>query len=134
MKNLILKSTMLLATAAVTVFGAQAQSTKVSIPFAFEANGKSMPAGDYVVLRADHQSGTYTMKSMTGHDSVLLVDRQTIGDARGQAKLVFAAAPDAYYLTEIWDGEMAHAIRSPHFKTGMLAATKNVTRVEIAAK
>jgi hypothetical protein len=134
MKNLILKSTMLLATAAVMVYGAQAQSIKVSIPFAFEANGKSMPAGDYVVVQTDRLPGTYIMRSATGHDSVLLANRQTIADARGQAKLVFMAAPDAYYLTEVWDGEMAHAVRSPHFKSGLLAAPKSVTRVEIAVK
>ncbi len=134
MKNLILKSTMLLTTAAAMICGSQAQNTKVSIPFAFEANGKAMPAGDYIVLRADRLPGTYTMKSVTGRDSVLLADKHMIGEAHGQAKMVFAVAPDGYYLSEIWDGEMAHAIRTPHFKGGILAATKSATRVEIAVK
>jgi hypothetical protein len=49
MKNLNVKFTWFLGAAFFMGLSAHAQRIKVSIPFAFEANGKSLPAGEYVV-------------------------------------------------------------------------------------
>ena len=40
-----------LAAAAITVPTAQAESTRIKIPFNFVAEGKSLPAGEYIVER-----------------------------------------------------------------------------------
>ena len=131
MKNLFLKSTLFLG---VAVLSAQAQSITATIPFDFEANGKSMPAGEYKVMKSDSvNGGLFVMRGVDTHSSVLLNGHTPIANADGAVKLVFQRAGDGYYLTELWDGDQARTVASPKGRNSILAATKPVTRVAIAA-
>jgi hypothetical protein len=135
MKNLILKSTMFLSAAVLMGVGAQAQSLKVSIPFAFEANGKGMPAGDYDVHASSNMSsGIYTMRNKDTHESVLLISKVPIYTSSTTAKLVFLQAADGYYLTELWDGSMGRTLRAPRGRNSIVATTKPATRVVVLAQ
>lgn len=130
MKNLIMKSTMLMGAALLMGIGAHAQSMKIAIPFPFEANGKSLPAGEYDVrMTSVNGGGVYTMRNIGNHDGVLLMGTHSIANNRYEAKLVFQQAVDGYYLQEVWDGSSARAVRSPHGRNSIVAAT----RVVIAA-
>lgn len=127
MKNLILKSALFLGAAAMI---AQAQSVKVSVPFGFEATGKAMSAGDYSVTRIESNSpGTFVMRNTRTHDSVILRGTTQTPKEGSEAKLVFRAMEDGYYLTELWDGTSARTLTHPHGKNSILAAP----RVAIAA-
>ena len=127
MKNLIMKSTMLMGAALLMGIGANAQSLKVSIPFPFEANGKSLPAGDYNIrMTSVNGGGVYAMRNMGNHDGVLLMGTHSITNSRYETKLVFAQAVDGYYLQEVWDGSGARAVRSPHGRSSIVAATRVV--------
>ena len=131
MKNLILKSTMFLGAAVAMGFAAQAQSLKVSVPFAFEANGKSLPAGEYTIHEVTaNGGGIYSMRNMDTRDGVLLSGTHPIAYNDAQTKLVFQQGADGYYLTEVWDGSMARAVRAPRGRNSILASTK----VSIAAR
>jgi|SRR5579884_522881 len=124
MKTLILTSTLFLSAAVMSV---QAQSIRATIPFAFEANGKSMPAGDYRMDRASQlNGGLYTMKTEHGGTSVLLPIKQNIADSAGPVKLVFQQRADGYYLTELWDGDAGRTVASPHGRNSVVAATRVV--------
>jgi hypothetical protein len=135
MKNLILKSTLFLSAAVLMGLGAQAQNLKVSVPFAFDASGKSLPAGNYEVIQSRNiSSGVYSMRNMATRDAVLLFSPNAIDYSRTAAKLVFLQAADGFYLTEIWNGSMGVAVRAPRGRNSILASTKPVTRVVIAAQ
>jgi len=127
MKNLILKSTLFLGAALLMGLSAQAQSIKVSIPFAFEANGKSLPAGEYAIHEVTaNNGGVFTMRNMDTRDAVLLSSTHPIDYTHTETKLVFLRAADGFYLTELWDGAMGRALRSPRGRDSILAATKVV--------
>lgn len=134
MRNLIVKSTMLLGAAVLMSFGADAQSLKVSVPFQFEANGKTLPAGQYSVRMTSENAGIYSMRNMDTHEGVLLVTVHPIANSAGEAKLVFQQAVDGYYLAEVWTGDNARAVRSPRGRNSILASTKPATRIAIAAQ
>ena len=127
MKSLIMKSTMLMGAALLMGIGANAQSLKVTIPFPFEANGKSLPAGEYNIHTTSvNGGGVYSMRNIANHDGVLLMGIHSIANSRSEAKLVFGQAVDGYYLQEVWDGTNARAVRSPHGRNSIVAATRVV--------
>ena len=79
MKNLNVKFTWFLGAAFFMGLSAHAQRIKVSIPFAFEANGKSLPAGEYVVRETTaNAGGIYSMRNMNTPDSVFLMGNRPI--------------------------------------------------------
>jgi hypothetical protein len=132
MKSLILKSTMFLGAAAIIGLGAQAQTLHADIPFEFHANGKSMPAGSYVITTASTSNNTvYTMKNAGAHAGVIVNALRTIHEnENGPVRLVFDRAADGYYLTEMWDTESGRALASPRGKSSFVADA----RVSINAK
>lgn len=134
MKNMILKSTLFLGATLTMGLNAQAQSSKVTIPFAFEATGKSMPAGEYRVASVGNTASIYSMVNMQTHDSVLLSGNATIGYRDEIPKLVFDRAGDGYYLTEYWNGSVGKHLSCPRPKGAFLASTKGATRVSIPLK
>jgi hypothetical protein len=127
MKNLILNSTLFLGATVLMGLSAQAQNIKVNIPFAFEANGKSLPAGDYTVTEStSNGGGLYSMRNMETHAGVLLSGSHPIAYGTSEAKLVFRQAADGFYLTEVWDGAMGRAVQCPRGRSSILASTKVV--------
>jgi len=131
MKNLIMKSTLFLGATVLVGLSAQAQSITVSVPFAFEANGKSLPAGDYVLRETSaNAAGLYTMRNIETHEGVLLPGNHPITYTTSEAKLVFQQGAEGYVLAEVWDGSMARAVRAPRGRNSILASTK----VAISAK
>ncbi len=126
MKNLILKSTMFLGVAVLMAFHAQGQTINVSIPFAFDATGKNLPAGEYLVSVTSGQSGIYTMRNLATRDSVLLSARQTIANSGGSAKLVFMQGVDGYHLIEVWDADNGRTVSCPRCKSSILAGARIV--------
>ena len=135
MNNTILKSILLASAAVMMAANVHAQSVHASVPFAFEANGKSMPAGDYSVRTTSEMGGgTLAMINEDTHASVLLKGVYVISDSVAPAKLVFAQRPEGYYLTEVWQGDIARAVQAPKGKQAFLASTQAATRVVIPAK
>src|SRR5260370_35448953 len=101
MKNLILKSTLFLGATLAMGLSAQAQSIKVSVPFAFEANGKSMPAGEYSVHEVTgNAGGIYSMRNRATRAGVLLMGKAPNSYTSTTTHLVFRKAPDGYKHTE----------------------------------
>jgi hypothetical protein len=107
--NSVLNSTILSSAIALALFAsagsAQAQNSpqlRASIPFAFQAGSKQMPAGVYsisllsnhlVLLRArgQHAAGFFT--ATPSED----------GKIQAQGRLVFHRYADRYFLREVWE-------------------------------
>ena len=82
----------------VTAFAQPAFSLRAHIPFAFEAGGARLPAGDYTV-RQDSLSGLITLQASNGGAAVL-----TTGSNSGigrDTQLIFERRNGRVVLTEI---------------------------------
>ena len=131
MKNVILTATLFLGAAVMSV---QAQTITATVPFDFEANGKSMPAGEYKMYKTSAvNGGLFVMRTADGSSSVLLPTKTKISDSEGPVKLVFNQRAGGYTLSELWDGSMGRTIETPRGRSSILAATKPATHVVIAA-
>jgi hypothetical protein len=101
----------ILAVAAAVVFTALApaqshaqQATRASIPFTFEAGNKTMPAGEYKVVRALPDSDIVQQIRRTDSSASALVHTSPAGLAEDNAapKLVFHCYTNECFLSEIW--------------------------------
>lgn len=88
---------------------AQSFSLRANIPFAFMVEGKSMPAGEYMVERqtADAPGGPLIFKNEVSGDGsfalpILIGGGFTI--THNQPELIFRHYGDRYFLDQVWDG------------------------------
>jgi len=74
--------------------------TKTNVPFAFVANGKTMPAGQYVIGK--NSENVMSVRNEKGEASLTLVTNH-VGPVDGAAKpkLVFVKKNGQYHLSEI---------------------------------
>jgi hypothetical protein len=103
------------AAAMATVFlcGAGAASAsaetvmKATVPFAFEVNGHTMPAGTYLIQRDDMTSPSVLVIRRTGrgnHDTAMVTTLPDSGQdpAGTQPALAFKRHEREYQLTSVW--------------------------------
>jgi len=93
-----------IAAAALFAAGAaSAQTMKADIPFAFQAGGKAMAAGRYLVdLRGP--GTTVVIKGASGESAVMAIYITQIEGTRGTAKLVFQCSHGNCSLLQVWPG------------------------------
>ena len=93
----------------VMVGSAQAQSLgnriRITIPFDFNVGNNKLPAGEYLVGRAQPSSGdTVLLISNVNHpESVLPLTNSTQSlDPKDENTLVFHRYGDQYFLSQVW--------------------------------
>jgi len=81
----------------------QAQArAKANVPFRFNLEQQSMPAGAYEITTAGER--LLAVRNLDTMKSCLVLESIHMQDSRAQAKLVFHKYGDQYFLAEIWDG------------------------------
>ena len=96
--SLIRCSVLALAAAALP---AQDMRVTAHVPFGFEVQGKSMPAGDYVVSLLNTNSVILKCQE----HSVIVSSNALLANGReGKGALVFHRYGDQYFLAEFWGG------------------------------
>ena len=101
---------------AASALNAQAQTARTvvaQIPFDFVVGNETLPAGEYVVGRATHNSAScLVVTSADGRRSALvLTDATAAGKpaagkaARAALKLDFHRYGDQYFLAQVWNGD-----------------------------
>jgi len=95
---------------------------KAEIPFPFQVEAKSMPAGMYD-LRVDVESGAVEVKGGSPSTTATALVMTRLGahphpDAKPHPHLVFDKVGDTYTLSELWlpgaDGFLLHATKGEH--------------------
>jgi hypothetical protein len=72
------------------------------VPFAFQVEGKTLPAGTYSVKQADLGRTVRIQNDKTGGEGMeCIAAKRKFGRAKG-ARLVFDGYGGRYYLSEIW--------------------------------
>jgi hypothetical protein len=118
---------------------AQAQArAKASVPFDFNLDQKSMPAGIYEISSLNDK--VLVVRNLETRDARLLIESMTVQASQAEgtphAKLVFHKCGDEYFLSEIWDGQSRIGIAFPeskHEKEVQLASNTQQSEVVVIA-
>ncbi|MBI4906817.1 MAG: hypothetical protein HY820_24525 [Acidobacteria bacterium] len=104
--------TTVFAAATMTV-AAHAQDLRANVPFDFNAVGKRMPAGTYVLTpdKGTMPMNGYVVRNLADKTSVFAVSNRTISNQPGtEAKLIFRCASGTCALAEIHEpGKVSRA-------------------------
>ena len=120
-------ATLVFALAAAGAVNAQTLTARASIPFNFVVNGKTLPAGNYVIYETI-QSRTLVIRGMDNHAAALAVPASVAPDiAQASGQLVFHRYGDLYFLSQAWVPGEGRAILAPGRVEKELSAKRNVT-------
>jgi hypothetical protein len=118
---------------------AASSSTVVfNVPFDFVAAGKTLPAGEYIVVRSTLSSNDIlSLKRIDNNEGVyVLTSTVRANEIQNDAKLVFNHYGDQYFLSEFWtSGEESgrKVIKSEKEKTLARASEKTGAKAERVA-
>jgi hypothetical protein len=103
------------ATIAAPVVHAQSSiSLTANVPFAFNCDGKALPAGAYEVR--DLGSRATVIETKDGKNHVLGMYAYAGATKPGESKLVFHKISDSYFLAEIWSSNRGQGLSVPESK------------------
>jgi hypothetical protein len=113
MKLTVLKGTMLAAAVLMGTGGtaqAMESAVKVDVPFAFTVNGRTLPAGRYLIERDEMSPSILEVRGdqKDNHAAVLVTTIRDGGvDPAGQGRpvLTFTRTENHYRLRGIWDSD-----------------------------
>ncbi len=99
-----LVATMIVAVGAASVSFAGQSPIRVKVPFAFEAGGTTLPAGEYQV--AESSSDILRITNLDTKRQILLSNTSgtSVGKTAGRSRLVFTRYGERYFLHQIYDG------------------------------
>jgi hypothetical protein len=115
---------------------AQTAIAKVTIPFAFQTDSQTLPAGTYLVESESPNLILLQGPGQTG--GFVLMHSASRINAPDHGSLVFDHAGDKYYLRQIWTADNPNGLESPKSRAEKAAAAlvasnpEPVTRVELA--
>ena len=105
-----------------------------TVPFSFSANGKALPAGEYMVYRDGENF--YSLRTRSG----VVAGRFTVGPyasagIQDQSKLVFRSNGEGYYLDSIWSAGSSNGVRllTGRRKRAEVAASAATSTVMVAS-
>jgi len=133
--------TMLSLVVALAVTSVSAQSShyfRVSIPFEFAINGKTLPPGEYIVRRVSSDKPQWlSISSVNGRTGQSVVTHNVrAGTLQSESKLVFRRYGDQYFLSQLWEAgdSEGRELRKSRRERGLERdMAKNTARPELVA-
>jgi hypothetical protein len=124
--------------AATRTASAQSGTTRmtVTVPFAFSADKKPMPAGTYTVAIDKDRFLTFN-NTQTGKTTVVLIRTDSYTANRGGTRLTFHRESGQTYLSQIWvSGSSIHSelISHPKPQRELALLSQPDTTIELAAE
>lgn len=91
-----------LAVSAKAQIGSQTQLA--NIPFQFSVNGKTLPAGEYLVRQINQESASVVLqiRSCDGHAGAMIQMDSVTGKVQESAKLLFHRYGNQYFFAQAW--------------------------------
>ncbi|HEY1302871.1 MAG TPA: hypothetical protein VGF24_04945 [Vicinamibacterales bacterium] len=111
---------------------ASAAQVNCHVPFSFDVNGTTLPAGDYSIAST---GGTLLLRGLRKSAFVMTVLADSRPDQVGRAKTVFLRTGDQYTLIEVWTSDgLGRAIPGTrkHVEERAHAANMPVEQIVIA--
>jgi hypothetical protein len=103
--NLRTLAAFVISLAAAGAVSAQSVTLQAKIPFSFAVNGKTLPAGEYVVFQGSAPGTMMIRGAGNGAGALTRVVPPAEPSAHtGTARLVFNRYGERYFLSQIWTG------------------------------
>jgi len=113
-QSVVVAGAVLLLTAAGSTRADADETVTVDVPFPFNVQNKTLPAGHYIVQRADQDPAVLVIRGAKGTHGgvVVLTDTATGRDPEGNTPcLTFSRVENRYQLSGIWEsGTGGHAV------------------------
>lgn len=125
---------MLLMVMAAVLPAQTAVTTRVNVPFAFEAGGKTLAAGEYRLERAANANWVLYFYDVARNQTTTVATTPGAGqNGEASPKLVFQRAGASYCLTEVHVGGNSAGYRVPMTKEqALMAKAQNEKPIMIA--
>ena len=81
---------------------AQTMNLQATIPFAFRAGEKAMPAGEYTIR---HSAGSLILHNQGGPSVILLTNAASRANVPNDARLSFNRYGERYFLSSVWTSD-----------------------------
>jgi hypothetical protein len=75
---------------------------RATIPFAFRAGEKAMPAGEYTI---SHSAGSLILHNEGGPSVILLTNAASRANVPNDARLSFNRYGERYFLSSVWTSD-----------------------------
>ena len=93
----------LIGLSAVSTRAQAGNSFTVNVPFDFSVSGKTLPAGEYMVIRVGVSRDALTMCSKDGKGSASALTKTIeTRDIQNQTRIVFRRYGKQYFLSQVW--------------------------------
>jgi hypothetical protein len=90
----------IIVTLAVASFAGLSRPLKANVPFDFIVNGKTLPAGEYIVVPSN-TPGLLLLRTWEAKQSAAVVTRAGAVEAKSKPSLVFRRYSNQYYLAKV---------------------------------
>jgi len=119
----------LLFAATTTVFAQMENRTlmRVSIPFTFNVEDHTLPAGQYYVRSINPDHSIALVNANSGESLVITYTPESEGSASQNSRLVFSKYGNQYFLTQIWTKGEAKARNAWASKQAVALARNGVS-------
>ena len=127
-------SLLALAFVAATQIAQAQQPIRVTIPFAFTAGEKALPAGEYQVEKAAQGSLALMIRRIDGSEGMFVTTSATASSGpQTKSKLIFHRYGNQYFLSQVWVAGYAQGrqLRESTKEKEQTLLAQNVTREEI---
>src|SRR5215470_1041264 len=136
MKKSLFKLTGLVALAlvATTQIARAQEPVRVTIPFAFTADDKVLPAGEYRVEKAAQGSLALMIRRIDGSEGMFVTASATASsEPQKTSKLIFHRYGNQYFLSQVWVAGYAQGrqLRKSAKEKEQTLLARNVTREEV---
>ena len=107
---------------------AQTMNMHATIPFAFRAGEKAMPAGEYTIR---HSGGTLLLHDEGGPSVVLLTNAASRPNPTANARLGFNRYGERYFLSRVWTSGLREGREMPKSPAEKELASRAVLRESV---
>ena len=107
---------------------AQTMNLRATIPFAFHAGEKAMPAGEYTIR---HSGVTLILRNEGGPSVVLLTNASSRPNPMADARLGFNRYGERYFLSRVWTSGLREGREMPKSPAEKELASRAVLRESV---
>jgi len=100
-----------------------------NIPFEFSVNGKTLPAGEYLVRQINQESASVVLqvRSCDGHTGALIQMDSVTGKVQDSGKLIFHRYGNRYFFAQAWTPGRADGLEARKSRTERAAERELAT-------
>jgi hypothetical protein len=121
----------MVVTAAINVSAQSSQTIQAEVPFAFTANGKTLPAGTYRVGSVTDNRTVWRVQGAGSDTDQFLLALNLSGSSKGDLKLIFHRYGDRNFLAGFNTGSYQVELPASKAEKELKSASRPMARIEV---